>query len=167
MDKLRLACEQLQQLIEEQKKFKEEKLAIREKCDKRIKEEMNNFCLEMFEILEYAKMLINNFSHYGDSIKFSISLSDDENDVLIVNFTREHFDITKNADNEILYSSKDDLDSHTVPAYEYIVVNKSNILISIKQKITVYIENETNTINIDMSNESKYYDNLCSKLSVY
>ena len=166
MEKLRLACERLQQLIDEQKKFNEEKSIIRKKCDERIKEEMNKFCIDMYEIFECVKMLLSNFEHYGESIKFSIALSEDENDLLTVNFTKEQFDIIKNVNKEILYSSKDDIDKHTVTSYEYIIINKSNIIKSIKQKITVYIENETYTINTNMTKETEYYDNLCSKLSI-
>ena len=164
MNTLKEACMELIKTKEAYTKFKEEKSIIRKKCDEKIKEEMKEFCEEMSEIAECADILLDNFSHYGAVIRFPINITDKEDDVVVVCFAQEHYSISRNSNDEILYKSDKDIDEFSIAAYEYLIVNRKNIIDRTTEKIVSFLQHETDTMNKNMSQETAYYDLLCDKL---
>ena len=164
MENLKTTYLELKKTIEEYKKFKEEQSIIRKKCDEKIKEEMKEFCIEMSEIAECADILLDNFSHYGASIRFPINITDDEDGIIFMCFNQEDYCITRGKDNQLLFKSGTDIDQFPIASYEYLIVNSKIILDKTIEKISTFLKNETDNMNKNMSNETAYYDLLCNRL---
>ncbi|MBE5944212.1 MAG: hypothetical protein E7258_04735 [Lachnospiraceae bacterium] len=163
MDGLKEACIKCKETMDIYTKFKEEKSIIRKKCDDKIKLEMNEFKAELDEIAECADILLDNFSHYGASIRFPVTVSG-EDDAVVICFNQENYSVTKLDTNEVLYKSDEDITNFPISAYEYLIVNRYTIINKTMDIIISFLNSETDEMNKKMSKETEYYDRLCERL---
>ncbi|MBO5424574.1 MAG: hypothetical protein J6A25_03590 [Lachnospiraceae bacterium] len=164
MNSLKETCLELIKTKDAYTKFKEEKSIIRKKCDEKIKEEMKEFRDTMNDIAECADILLDNFSHYGAVIRFPISVTEKEEDVISVCFAQENYSLTRNSNDELLYKSDQDIDEFPISSYEYIIVNRAVIIDKITKMIQSFLQHEIDTMNKSMTQETAYYDRLCDSL---
>lgn len=164
MNTLKETCLELIKTKEAYTKFKEEKSIIRKKCDDKIKEEMKEFRETMNGIAECADILLDNFSHYGAVIRFTINITNKEEDTITVCFAQENYSLIRNLNEELLYKSDRDIDEFPISAYEYIIVNRAVIIDKITKMIESFLQHEIDTMNKNMTQETAYYDKLCDSL---
>ena len=164
MDNLREVFERFNETKAKYNIVLKEHQDLRKKCDERLREEMLKLVEQLDEIAACGRILLETFHHYGDVIKFPITLYEDREDCIVFSITRDEYRICLNNDNNILYKSDLDIEDLPTSCYELLVINKDLVVDKASNQIKTYYDGEICKMNENIENENSYYDMLTRSL---